>query len=117
MDSFWSREPITIASTFRHVKMMLGYSIEFRMNPSLPALGPLPLEDVCGMWIAVVLLRRSRKRGNYSEFVQYETARKLRSSFSNFWQSSMEGLTISIMATDKQKLVGIAELGVILSNE
>jgi hypothetical protein len=41
-----------------------------------PEMGPFPLEDTSGMKATVAVLDRSLHKGNYAEFVQWDTFRK-----------------------------------------
>jgi hypothetical protein len=54
--------------------------------------GPLPEYNHCGYKVAVeMLLRHSRCAGTYLEaYTQFDTVRKLRSAFSNFFPASAE---------------------------
>ena len=53
---------------------------------------------------AVLQLRRTRDKDRYNKFVQYGTARKFRSGFSNFWNTAPLSSTCVVMARDTSKL-------------
>ena len=62
-------------------------------TPFLPPKGPFPVMDMQGMGLAVELLLRSiMTTGKYETHVQFDTARKLRSSYSRMWGASPEGV-------------------------
>jgi hypothetical protein len=61
------------------------------IEPSLPHLGPFPPTDTFGMNVAIAMLLKSREPGRYNNYTQFETMRKLRSTFSNFYHASAEG--------------------------
>jgi hypothetical protein len=55
----------------------------------LPPLGPHPMEDTFGMAAAVAMLMKSTQPGRYdNEYTQFETLRKLRAAYSNFYHAS-----------------------------
>ena len=68
-----------------------------------PATGPFPLKDTMGIGIAVYMLKRSLDKGRYRNNLQFETVRKLSSTYSNIWHSSRKTLTTSVMARDIKK--------------
>ena len=55
------------------------------------------------MGIAVCTLKRSLDKGRYQSTLQYESVRKMRSSYSNIWHASKFTLTTSVMARDVRK--------------
>jgi hypothetical protein len=65
-----------------------------------PTRGPFPVEDDWGMGLAAVLLMRSLDKGKNSEFVQYETIRKVRSHFSNFIHTIPGGIGDMFITSD-----------------
>ena len=104
LDAFWSRAPSTVGNNFRGLKRTIQIgSHELGIPAMLPEMGPFPLEDNWGMRMAIVTLVRSLDKGRYKDTIQFETARKLRSSFANCWNSSEHALTIGVMAKDRAK--------------
>ena len=91
-------------SNLNHARRMerIGES-HFGLVSVTPPLGPFPLSDTFGMAIAVVLLRRSLDPGRNEEFIQFATARKLRSAFSNAWHASHNVSERSAMAYESSK--------------
>ena len=89
LDAFWSRESSTVKSNARRVRKMIelsnlvGLSGPFYYNKT-------NLEhDHCGYEVAIEILLLSRRPGRYSKsYVQYDTLRTLRSTFSNFSKST-----------------------------
>ena len=73
------------------------------VSKCLPEMGPFPLTDTWGMYIAVVILQRLLDKGIYRETIQYETAQKLRSVFSNCWGASVFTLQQGVMARETTK--------------
>ena len=63
----------------------------------LPVMGPFPLEDTFGMVLAVGMLIRSMGKGRYQSTLQFESVKKMRSSFSNMWHASKFTLTTNVM--------------------
>ena len=55
-----------------------------RLNGPFLAPGPLPYEDHCGYELALLMVVASRGKGKYDEaYKQWDTIRKIRSTYSN----------------------------------
>ena len=83
LDAFWSREPSTVESNRRQGMKIERVSEELGLSSILPMMGPFPVQDSQGMGIAVCTLKRSLDKGRYQSTLQYESVRKMRSSYSN----------------------------------
>lgn len=103
LDAFWSREPSTVAANLSQAKRMEEIGDWYGFGSVSPALGPFPLEDTFGMKAAVCLNRRSLDRGRTEKHVQFSTARKLRSAFSNAYHASQKLAGVSAMAFQSTK--------------
>lgn len=104
LDSFWGRSENTVSTNKAAVKKIVDISIgNYGMAGVLPKMGPHPLEDEWGMGIALVVLRKSLDKGKHAEFVQYDTARRMRSAYSNVWGASIHAMTDGVMARDTMK--------------
>jgi hypothetical protein len=103
LDSFWARAESTVSNNFRDLKKLEKIEESLGIKDSLPNMGPFPLEDVWGMHIAVTMLYRSLDTGLYKDTLQFSSTRKLRSSFSNLWGSSVHSMTRGVMAKDTVK--------------
>jgi hypothetical protein len=104
LDSFWARAESTVGNNLRDLKKFKTIGRDrLGLNTILPEMGPFPLEDVWGMGVAVVILERSMDKGIYKETLQFQTARKLRSVFSNAWGASINSMTRGVMAKDTVK--------------
>lgn len=66
-------------------------------------LGPFPLDDTFGMKAATVFLRRSIDPGRNERYIQFSTARKIRSAFSNIYHASKKVGQIAAMAFQSTK--------------
>ena len=104
LDSLWSREPSTVARNAGQARTMeeLGEALGFESVG--PPMGPFPLEDTFGMKIACVTLMKSLAPGRWEPTVQYATARRMRSVFSNLFHASYQGESMSVMAYETQKM-------------
>jgi hypothetical protein len=69
-----------------------------------PPMGPFPLDDTFGMKIACVTLMKSLEKGKWEATVQYATARRMRSIFSNLFHASYHGESMAVMAYETQKM-------------
>jgi hypothetical protein len=104
LDSFWARAESTVVNNFRDLKKFKTIGKDkFGLDTILPEMGPFPLEDTWGMGVAVVILERSMDKGVYKDTLQFQTARKLRSVFSNAWGASVHSMTRGVMARDTMK--------------
>jgi hypothetical protein len=60
-------------------------------------LGPMPVDDLTGHRAAIQMLLCSLEAGAYSkDYKQFDTIRKLRSSFSNAWGASARGMLFNV---------------------
>ena len=101
LDAFWARAPGTISNNRGDLKKLLWTAEDdLGIREILPVMGPHPLEDNWGMGLAAVLLRRTLDAGNYAPNIQFETARKIRSAYTNLWGSSKHALTLGVIARD-----------------
>lgn len=104
IDAFLGRSANTVKTNRNNLKRFQSIaSDDFRMKSVLPDMGPHELKDVWGMGIAVTLLGKSLDKGLYGPTVQFETARKLRSAYSNVLGSSRHALTLGVLARDTMK--------------
>ena len=104
LDAFWSRAPSTVLNNTRGLKKLWTIGTQtLGLEKVLPEMGPFPLEDTWGMHMATIILIRSLDKGIYQDTIQFETARKLRSVYSNCWGASVHTLTQGVMARDTMK--------------
>ena len=104
MDMFWGRSEHTVAGNKGDVKQLLTIAeSELGIQNIYPNMGPHPVRDEWGVGIACCILRKTLKPGLYGPNIQFETARKLRSAYSNVWGASIHSMTMGIMARDTAK--------------
>ena len=105
LDAFWSREASTVQANLRGAVRSWETKDKFalRENSLFPVMGPHPLRDDFGMAVAVSVLDRSMDPGKYEEHVQWATFRKTRTTMTNMWQASLEGLSDQVGAYGKHK--------------
>jgi hypothetical protein len=100
LDSFWGRERATVEANAREARRYVFEASLMGIVRPYPARGPFPVEDDWGMGPAAVLLMRSLDKGKKSEFVQYETIRKVPSHFSNFIHTVPGGIGDMFITSD-----------------
>jgi hypothetical protein len=107
LDSFWSRESSTVSQNASQARTMedLGEALGF--DSVAPPMGLFPLKDTFGMKIACVTLMKSLAPGKWEATVQYATARRMRSVFSNLFHASHQGESMAVMAYEQQKMFTI----------
>ena len=102
LDGMWARSPSTVASVKAGVCKMIHSWKEIGLTIDLPELGPWPLDDKVGFRLAMGQLRLSQKPGrNNRTHLQYDSIRKLRSSYSHMHEvssSSVLSMTNSFRA-------------------
>lgn len=104
INAFWSREPSTVKANLGQARKMEDIGEEYYgFNSVSPPMGPFPLEDTFGMKAAVTLLRRSLDPGRHERTIQFSTARKLRSAFSNAYHASKQVGRLAAMAFESTK--------------
>jgi hypothetical protein len=91
LDALWGRETGTVDANRRSIKQLLSCWSQVDVSPTLPAIGPYPLKDTFGYAVAIAMLIKSRDKGRYADYQQYETIRKLRACFTNVHGASLAG--------------------------
>ena len=106
LDAFWSRESSTVRSLHRELKMniRLGGQIGLEVKDTFPDRGPFPVEDTVGIFQSVIMLKRTQKAGRRSYFVQFNTARNHRAEFSNYWHTTLQIMTTTMLSNETNKL-------------
>jgi hypothetical protein len=88
LDIFWSREPATVYNTLSTLKRAKVCSENIGLKPINLKVGPWPVEDNCGFQIAMEMLKMSQGKGkNSPDYIQYDSIRKIRSAYSNVYES------------------------------
>jgi hypothetical protein len=63
-------------------------------TPCLEQRGPFPIGDLVGMgWAVDLLLKSLLSQGRVDEWIQFDTMRDLRGTFTKLWSSSPRGIT------------------------
>ena len=95
LDMFWSRTALTVAGNLSSIKDILKISREFSLPVALSVLGPWPVEDISGMNLAIVELRKSQgtNRPNVTckTHLQFDTVRRLRGAVSCVSDAAYQG--------------------------
>jgi hypothetical protein len=89
LDAFWSRESSTVNGNRYDMVRLIDTHKKIGMVRVLPWFGPKPLSDLAGMSCAVSFLNRTLDSGKNEEFIQYHTARGVRTAFTNLWNVSI----------------------------
>ena len=103
LDAFWSRSRSTVEANGDKVAFAIKLLETVGLVGPYKAHGHLPEFDHCGYKVAIEMVLHSRRSGHYSQdYVQFETIRKLRSSFSNHCRASAQ-LNQSSLSLGDQK--------------
>jgi hypothetical protein len=103
LDSLWSRESSTVSRNASQARTMEDLGEDLGFDSVAPPMGPFPLDDTFGMKIACVTLMKSLAPGKWEATVQYATARRMRTVFSNLFHASNQGESMAVMAYEQQK--------------
>ena len=84
LDAFWARARSTVKENSNRIKQSLKFSQTLGLTGPYEHKGPYPLHDHCGYEVALVTLMHSRRPGkNDKRHTQFDTIRKLRTSYSS----------------------------------
>jgi hypothetical protein len=106
LDACWSRETTTIDANRRNLAQLIKIWKQMGVLPHvLPPLGPHAPQDLFGMAAAVAMLSKSTQPGRHEEsYTQFESLRKLRAAYSNFYlASSLSTATAMTLGRDTAK--------------
>ena len=88
LDIFWSREPATVYNTLSTLRRAKQCSEDIGLKPINLKVGPWPVGDNCGFQVAIEMLKMSQGKGkNSPDYIQYDSIRKIRSAYSNVFES------------------------------
>ena len=88
LDIFWSREPSTVYNTLSTLKRAKACSEQIGLQPINLKVGPWPIADNCGFQVAIEMIKHSQGKGrNSSNYIQFDSIRKIRSAYSNVFES------------------------------
>ena len=104
LDSCWARELSTVAANLGQARKMEKIGADVGLDSVSPKMGPFPLKDTFGMKIACTILHRTLDPGKHEEHIQFATARKIRSAYSNVYHASNMMKEVSVMAFETNKL-------------
>lgn len=84
LDSLWSRERSTVnGNLYEGLRYLSELKLLGFEGGAYPERGPYPKEDIWGMRVACAILGRSLAPGRNATKIQFETARKMRTHYSN----------------------------------
>ena len=89
LDIFWSKESSTVYNTLSTLRRAKQCSNKIGLAPIQLKVGPWPVEDNCGFQIAIEMIIMSQGKGrNSPNYIQFDSIRKIRSAYSNVFESS-----------------------------
>ena len=89
LDMLWSSEEATVGHNLGDLRKATKMSTAVNLIPLFVARGPWPVGDPVGFQVAIEIVRASQEKGrNSTEYVQFDTIRKIRSSYTNAYASS-----------------------------
>jgi hypothetical protein len=104
LDVLRSREPSTVSQSLGKINRALQIAHELGMsNPPLPSLGTCKLEDDFGSGAAVIMKKHSMDPSVTESTVQFETVRKMKSSFVNLYQASVDNASTAVIGGKEGK--------------
>jgi hypothetical protein len=101
LDAFWSRARATVESNATKIREGLRISRSLGLSGPYLSPGPLPMDDHCGYEVAMQMVASSLESGRYSgSHKQWDTIRKLRSSYSNQVRASRSANSHTLSLAD-----------------
>ena len=89
LDAMWSRSASTVSNLRGNLVTGRQMDGELGLSPIVIPRGPLPMYDDCGFQICMQMLRYSQQPGrNVATHKQFDTVRRLRSSYTAAYASS-----------------------------
>jgi hypothetical protein len=103
LDAFWSRSSSTVSGNRNRIKRAQEVSTVLGLTGPFCHQGTIPSWDHCGYEIALQMIETSRRSGKYSKnHLQWDTVRKLRSSYALFSRISPQASTTVLALVDDQ---------------
>ena len=92
LDILWSREPGTVKGSYSQLLKISKFCDDLGMSRLDVPRGAWPVDDKVGFRIGLTMLRASQEKGrNDTSYVQFDSIRKMRTGFSNAFESSAHG--------------------------
>jgi len=89
LDMFWSSEGSTVGHSLGDLRKAARMSSILDLTPHDVSRGPWTVGDNLGFQVAIEIIRASQEKGrNSPEYVQFDTVRKIRSCYTNAFDSS-----------------------------
>ena len=103
MDAFWIRANGTVQKNVSRARQMIDSSEYVGLSGPFVYRGELPWRNHCGYEVAVNILLHSKKSEKLDkEYVQFDSIRMLRSTFSNFVRASPQA-NLTSLSLDNMK--------------
>ena len=111
LDALWSRARTTVTENTRRIKRTLRFSSVLGLEGPFTQDGPYPCNDHCGYEIALPMLINSQRPGrNDPTHVQFDTVKKLRTSYCSHMRATPKhNLAHRSLVDNKGKYVRFAE--------
>ena len=102
LDSFWSRASSTVNRNRQLARRQMKLSSILGLPGPYVQESPLPIKDYCGVRIASTMLLMSiDTTGKHSnQYLQFDTVRRLRTTYGNFLRSSNQSCHINTSIVD-----------------
>jgi hypothetical protein len=104
LDACWAREPSMVTANLGQARKMEKIGEEIGFASVAPKMGPFLVEDTFGMKIVCMILHQTLDPGKHEEHIQFSTARKIRSAYSNVYHASRMMKKVTVMAFEMNKL-------------
>jgi hypothetical protein len=94
LDAMAGRTKSTVEALLRRGNEVIRNGKTIGRTPCLEQRGPFPIGDLVGMgWAVDLLLKSLLSQGRVDEWIQFDTMRDLRGTFTKLWSSSPRGIT------------------------
>ena len=105
LNAFWIHAESAVAALAGNVRMQISMSQQVGLEGPFEQTETLPLFDHCGYEVTAGMLLYSTTPGKYSkDHLQFETVRKLRSSYSDFIRASSASNKSTLTVEDSKSI-------------
>lgn len=94
LDAMSGKAKSTVRAHVGRIEETIRNGKSINRSPRFEPRGPFPLDDIVGMGLAVDMLMKSlTSKGRVSKYIQFDTMRETRSTYTKVWASSVKGIS------------------------
>ena len=106
LDTFWSRETITVLGDYKILRRNYFDSTKaLSIRRPVPIIGTNKVRDVVGMGCAIQALDASRRKGKWQDQLQWDSMRRTLTWYNNEWDAGAGSLEAGAIYSEDEKKV------------